>query len=447
MPPYRHSLLLAGLFCSFFFGDSGLSVTQPPESPTLDREYKERVVDWISRELDQTYIFLEKAQEMERMIRSRFESGAYDSISHLQDFADLLTQDLQSISRDKHLRIRYAPEPMPRDDATPEELKRRQELQLRRAQRRNFTFQKVEILPGNVGYLRLDGFLDAAAGGDTAVAALSFLAHCDALIIDLRHNRGGNPSMIQLITSYFFDEPKHINSFYIRKSDSTRQFWTHAHIQGKRMAGVELYVLTSSETFSAAEEFTYNLKSMDRATIVGETTGGGAHPVEYRQSDELRIGMSVPFGRAVNPITGTNWEGTGVAPNVETDAGGALDEAYRLALESLATKAEGEEKEELRLTLEYRNALARSQPLSDQQQAYVGQYGPRAVFIENGILYYRRDDGHQARMYPISKDRFALEDNEFFRLQFERDDSGRIVAVQGHYLDGRRDRNEKNQEP
>ncbi len=250
--------------------------------------------------------------------------------------------------------------------------------------------------------------------------------------------------MIQLLTSYFFEEPKHINSFYVRKKDATDQFWTTAHVVGKRMADVELYVLTSSRTFSAAEEFTYNLKAMKRATIVGETTGGGAHPVDYVQSDDLKIGMSVPFGRAVNPITGTNWEGTGVEPDVKTTAEAAFDKAYLLALERAQSKSEGPRKEELKWVLEYRKALTEPLALPEEKlRDYVGRYALRTISLEDGKLFYQRDGRPKGALYAVADDRFALEEAEFFRLQFERNSAGEIIAVRGLYLGGNGDRSER----
>jgi len=137
--------------------------------------------------------------------------------------------------------------------------------------------------------------------GGTAVAAMKFLGNCDAVIIDLRDNGGGSPSMIQLISSYFLDESTHRNSFYIRKTDEMKQFWSYEHVDGKRLTDAPVCILTSNYTFSGAEEFTDNMKNLERATIIGETTGGGAHPTERKLFAGLCVKISVPFGRAVNP--------------------------------------------------------------------------------------------------------------------------------------------------
>ena len=163
---------------------------------------------------------------------------------------------------------------------------------------------------------------------------MGFLANVDALIIDLRQNGGGSPSMIQLLSSYFFEEPTHLNSFERRGQEQIDQFWTLPHVPGKKLLDVPLFVLTSPSTFSAAEEFTYNMKNLGRATIIGQTTGGGAHPGGTHAVGGL-ISVFVPDGRAINPITGTNWEGTGIAPHVPVQGTGALDEARRLARKAI----------------------------------------------------------------------------------------------------------------
>lgn len=420
------------------------TLTNEAEKTSLDKTSKEKIINWISEKLNEIYVFPDVAKKMENHIRSKFKDSAYDSVSEIAEYAQVLTQDLQGISHDKHLRVRHAPIPDPGEDASDEDKARRQQQRLEQMKYNNFAFKKAEQLVGNVGYLRFDGFVDAKWGGDTAIAALNFLAYCDALIIDLRDNGGGSPSMIQLITSYFFDESKHINSFYIRKTDKIQQFWTSAHVKGKRMTGVDLYVLTSSRTFSAAEEFTYNLKNMKRATIVGETTGGGAHPVDYHQNNDLKIGISVPFGRAINPISGTNWEGTGVEPDIMTSREDAFDTAYRLALKNLHEKAKGPRKVQLKWMLEYQEK--RSNPVHvsiEKLKTYVGKYGPRKITLEQGKLYYQREGNPKFALFAITEDTFGLDELEYFRIRFEKNASEKIVAILGLYDDGTKDRSPK----
>jgi C-terminal processing protease CtpA/Prc len=229
------------------------------------------------------------------------------------------------------LRVSFSPFKMPPPhDPTPEDRARMREQMLGD----NCAFDKVEILPGNIGYIRFDGFMDADICGATAAAAMGFVAHADALIFDLRENGGGQPAMVSLIASYLFDQPTHLNDLYNRHENSTTQYWTNAWVPGDRMPKQPAFVLTSHRTFSGGEEFTYDLKTQKRATIVGETTGGGAHPVSgHPVADYFMIG--VPFATAINPITKTSWEGTGVEPDVKVAAADALTTAEKLATEKI----------------------------------------------------------------------------------------------------------------
>lgn len=325
------SCLLPALALSLMITGIAAGRVSAQEPPQLSAMQKVAVIDSLSAAMLETYIFLDVAQEMERYIRSRLREGAYDDLVIPRTFARQLTEDLQSISHDLHLRVSIPSRSALGAGGEPsvDEAARRLE-QLRR---QNFRFQKLEILPGNIGYMKFNNFIETSIAGATAVAAMNFLANVDALIIDLRDNGGGSPSMIQLISSYFFEEQQHLNSFYIRQTDEWEQYWTQAHVEGPKLVDVPLFVLTSDRTFSAAEEFTYNLKNMERATIVGETTRGGAHPVTGAVFDlgNFAVGISLPYGRAVNPITGTNWEGTGIEPHIKVPAEEALERAIEEA--------------------------------------------------------------------------------------------------------------------
>jgi C-terminal processing protease CtpA/Prc len=172
---------------------------------------------------------------------------------------------------------------------------------------------------------------------DTTAAAMSFLANSEAVIIDLRDNHGYAPSGGTLIASYFFSEETHLSDQYNRAEGTTRQFWTLPSVLGKRLADKDLYILTSRKTFSAPESFAYDLQSVKRAIIVGEKTGGGAHgTLSHRVNNHFTI--SVPFSRSINPVTKTDWEGTGVKPDVEVQAAYALLTAQIVALEKATAR-------------------------------------------------------------------------------------------------------------
>jgi C-terminal processing protease CtpA/Prc len=232
------------------------------------------------------------------------------------------------------MRVSYHAQPVPDDpppDAAPSAADKARLHTF--AQRINAAFVKAERLDGNIGYLRIDGFLPPEECGPRAAAAMTFLADTDALIIDARENHGGDPASVAIVVSYLYDagDEIHINDIYWRPDNSTRQYWTIQSLPGRRYPNKPVYLLTSHETFSGGEELAYDLQTEKRATLVGEVTGGGANPGGPSKIGE-HFALFVPQGRAVNPVTKTDWEGTGVKPDVATTAARALDTAYLAAL-------------------------------------------------------------------------------------------------------------------
>lgn len=337
----RNLLLALATSSALFFGSQGVMAQGPQnEQPdmTIDAATRTAVIDGILKNLNDSYVFPEVAKKMEQAVRDRVAKKEYDQITSAKTFAETLTRHFQEVSRDKHLRISYSHEPIPERPNRREPTAEEREMFRLNNQFGNFGFEKVERLEGNIGYLSLRGFNDPNGAEETVAAAMTFLGNTNALIIDLRRNGGGSPQMVALISSYLFGEkPVHLNSLYWREGDRTDEFWTKEKVLGKRFNDKDVYVLTSNRTFSAAEEFSYNLKNLKRATIVGEVTGGGANPGGGRRITE-HFGMFVPTGRAINPITKTNWEGTGVKPDVEVPADHALKTAHLDALIKTSTK-------------------------------------------------------------------------------------------------------------
>ena len=437
-------VLLAAAPCS---AQRRMVVGQDDSMPA-SAEFKAAAVDSVSWALNRTYVFEDVAKEMEEHIRKKLKRGEYDELGTIQEFARQLTADLCEISNDRHLGVVFM------SDESVEELQQDDEdhdvahqRALQRGRKCNFDFKKIEILDGNVGYLKLNGFNDTSLSGPTAIAAMNFLGYTDALIIDLTENGGGSPSLIQTIMAYLLDESTHLNSFYIREGDSTKQFWSAPYVPGPKMENVELYVLTSGHTFSAAEEFTYNVKNLERGTIVGETTGGGAHPVKGYLFPSLNMGMRVSFGRAVNPVSGTNWEGTGVTPDIEVPADQALDAAYLDALTKLRARDMSDE-EAFTLDWAIVGLEARLNPVEVDVatlESYAGDYGPRHLRVEEGKLIYQRDERDPFEATPMTETLFTFEGLAYFRLEVVVGDDGVPVKLVGHYDNGRTDENPRNQ--
>lgn len=420
-------------------------LSQQPDTPLSSRE-KEIVIDSICSKLRSRYVFPEVADKMNASIQSKLQQGDYTAIPDPVEFANQLTTDLQSVSKDRHLRVSFSPEEIAEQQvaiSTEDSLMYRNR-HISRLKRSNYGFRELKILEGNIGYLDLRGFSDVAVAGETAVASMNFLSNSDAIIIDLRNNGGGSPAMIQLISSYLFgSEPVHLNNFYWRPTDSHSQTWTLPHVPGTRSPDTPVYVLTSNGTFSAAEEFSYDLKNLNRATLVGETTGGGAHPGGSVVATD-RFMIWVPTGRAISPITLTNWEGTGVSPHIVVPAGEAFDTAYREALESLQLEATDKELKAL-----YEWPLARlkvkNKPVVLDAAAlkkFVGTYGQRSITMENGSLYYQRGQGTKYELYPYGPRDFMLKGLDNFRIRFL-SDNGKVTALQGLYDNGHTDQHLK----
>jgi C-terminal processing protease CtpA/Prc len=216
------------------------------------------------------------------------------------------------------------------------------------ARRINYGLERVERLSGNVGYLEIRTFdIDPGAADSVLAAAMNFLASTDALIIDVRRNGGGDPRRVAAVCSYLLPPNRLINKFYWRPQNRWDEFRT-GPVTGRHYGTTRpVYVLTSDQTFSGAEEFAYDVQTQRRGEVVGDTTGGGAHPGGMRRVTE-HFGVWVPSGRAVNPITGTNWEGTGVRPDVPIEAAAALRTAHLRALERLL-KSEADAQHRVRL--------------------------------------------------------------------------------------------------
>jgi hypothetical protein len=438
-------IFISIMTCAIMILLSCNACAQNQEKPLTPKERIE-VVRAIGKELSNNYVFPDVAEKMTAHISKQNKKGHYKKITDPEIFANKLTEDLRSISHDKHIRVRFAPEGIARQKqaVSVADKQKLSQQNIERSKKTNFGFKEVKILDGNVGYLNLTRFEHTRIGGETATAAMRFLSNADAIIFDLRNNGGGNPTMIQLISSYLFDsEPVHLNNFYWRPKNLNTQTWTLPHVVGNRSPDVPVYVLTSSRTFSAAEEFSYNLKNLKRATLIGETTGGGAHPGgPVIATDRFMIG--VPSGRAINPITKTNWEGVGVVPHIKVKSENALTTAHIKAIEALKEKSSDDESiYRYSWVLETLNANNNAVNIDKATlQSFVGSYGPRVVTVENGQLYYQRAKGGKYQLIPIAADKFQIKELSYFRIQFESTDD-KVTAIIGLYDNGNTDRNLK----
>jgi hypothetical protein len=323
----------------------GFAQTEPaqPNSPNtassalahdnlLGPTERKRIINSAIANLREHYINRDAAQKMADALAAHEKRGDYNGVVDRAAFAAMLTQHMRDISLDRHLTLDYFQDSLPPQPVaqTPEV-----SAQYREAMKRqNCAFEEIEILPRNIGYLKLNSFPDPEVCRVAAMAAMTYVNHADAIIFDLRDNRGGNPEMVQFLGAYLFDHPEY---WYNPRENTTEQSWTRSPVVGNELADKPVFVLTSPATASGAEQFCYDLKMLKRATLVGETTAGAAHAGVWHPIDD-HFGMGIPEAKAINPYSSFDWAEIGVEPDVKVEAANALDVALKLAKSKLQKK-------------------------------------------------------------------------------------------------------------
>ena len=429
--------VLAAAICA---GATGAGAQAPAATNTtpapLDAARRRNVVDTLSARLIKHYVDADTGLLIAARLRQRLTSGAYDAITSPARFAEALTVDLRSVNGDRHLNVTYNPEqpglrPGPegiRMGTLPSALPTTFTPVPDPVRRTNYALGRVDVLPGNVGYLDIRGFSGAANVVPALKAVFEYLQGTDAIIFDLRRNGGGSPFSVNAIISHFTTADT-IASLTVRNRSANQTFtrYTYANVPGPRRPTVPLYVLTSGATASAGEDFTFVLKNMKRATIVGGTTAGAGH-----NNANVDIGegfnASISFTRVVDPKTGAEWERVGVTPDVPVDQAKALDVAHALALKTIAaSETDARRRRVLDLTREGIEAQVTPRVIpAATLRSFAGEYdGGRTVALEGNQLTYSGRLG--APPDPI----IALTDSTFafgaLRLAFERDASGKTI--------------------
>ena len=289
-----------------------LSARQAPAPASLDKTYQGELVEKIAALVTSEYVFPDIGKTAAEALRKRAHDGAYDTPRSPAEFATALTAELLTLTRDRHCRVRFAPDSI--GERTPREINPAMD---------NYGVHKVEWLPGKIAYLKIDRFYGADESRTAFDAALTLGAPASAVVIDLRENGGGSDANV-LLASYFFAERMLFNEIRWRDMDTT-PFWTDPSVR-PQLPQTPVYILTSGRTFSAAEAFTYGMQQRKRATIVGERTGGGANPNRYFPLG-AGLAVSLSIGQTVNPVSKSNWEGAGIEPDIAVPAAGALDAA------------------------------------------------------------------------------------------------------------------------
>lgn len=389
------------------------------------------LVDSLSRKLDKNYIFPEKSLLMGNYLKQQLKKGAYKKITSPEDLARRLESDIQSVHHDGHLHVSFNPDhaaellrPMPAERPRGVD-----SAELRHARADNFGFRKAEILNGNIGYVQFDafaGFVDEAM--PVLASAFGFVSNTDAIILDLRTNGGGSPWMVARIASFFVQEKTRLNDIYERERDTTVAFYAEPVLAKNMKLTQPLYILTGRQTFSAAEDFTYAMQVNKRALIVGDTTGGGAHPTRPFPIGQGFV-ASIPFARSINHITKTDWEGTGVRPDIAVHADNALQEAqlHILNLRLEHAKSDGE-KLMIRWAMNYLKAHDyNSHSDASRFNSYCGQYQDFNISMKDNKLYCVGRFGRKFYLKPIAGGLFLGLD--WLQLEFIPGTDGKISQL------------------
>ncbi len=315
----------------------------PQPKVAIDRGTSREAIDGLITQYNRHYVLPDKAKQVEAFLRQRQQEGIYDRVMDAEQLAQQLTDDVQHIAPDRHMMVGFSADPLPPDSKGGP----RPETQADWERRNNFVMRqityimanpvdKVEHLDGNIGYLKISGFPPPFISGRRFAAAMDELAGTDGLIMDLRGHRGGNPEGVALLISYFVDQRTRLNDIWDRSTGTSQQHWSVDKLDGKRYGSKKpVLILVDPDTKSAGEEFVYTMQALKRATVIGAPTWGGAHP-----SRAFRIGKHffafIPNRRAINPITGSNWEGAGVIPDIAA----APDKALGVAEDLLRRRLE-----------------------------------------------------------------------------------------------------------
>ncbi len=335
---FKLVLALFGVLAALFLlhGQFG----EEPE-PVLDRAMRARTIDALVRSLNDHYVFPDKARQMATVLQRNQQEGKYDGIDNGYRLAKQLTADLQGVARDLHMKVGYHPAmaPAPSSRAQSEQ---HSNFLMRLMKHRPASARGVELvgrLANNIGYLKITSFPNAALMREKYAEAMNQLAGTDGLIMDLRGHRGGDPQAVPPLISYFVEERTRLNDIWERDTGNTVQHWTDDKLAGRRYgASKPVMILVDSGTGSAGEDVAYTMQALKRATVIGEPTWGGAHPTAmYRLGGHFHA--SIPNRRSISPITGSNWEGVGVTPDIDATPDSALAVARDLMQRRLRENA------------------------------------------------------------------------------------------------------------
>lgn len=434
----KHYIILAVLLFSISIHSQKQSTKKG--EPNFTDLHKKQIIDSLNKELEEFYIRPNSIVDIKKKLDENYKKGIYKSALSPTEFASKLNTDLLEISKDLHFRVMYDPQwtESQQKNTDTETQKKIKAQQLTDAKKKNFGFQQARILEGNIGYLEFTYFEDPAIASETAAAMMQILNNTEALIIDLRKNNGGVMEMGQFISSYFFsDKELPLYKYYYYQKDRKkieREMWLLPSVPGKRLDNIDIYILTSGATFSAAEWMSYSLQNLKRATIVGEKTAGGAHPID-RKVLPNGFSVNIPFGEIKDPITNLDFEGKGVQPDVVCKSEEAINTSHLLALQKLMSKNKDSLNDIKWVIPIIKN---RQNPLNVDPlilKSYQGKYGKAELICETNTLYYKWNNRTTFLLTPLEQDLFMVDGIDTFRIKIISEEKS-IKGIKRIYQDG-----------
>ncbi len=378
------------------------------------------VVDSLSRQILKYYVFKPEAQKMSEFIKLQLSLGKYSTITNPHLLAAQLTDDVRNVHLDEHFHVEFNPKIAHEISGDVEDIPKMVADKLEEDRAKNFGFKKIEFLNGNIAFLEISSFARLNKFSKQAAdAALNFVSNANALIIDLRYGVGGSPEMVNYIVSHFFKSKTRTIDIEIRSENTTLNYATTPDSSQTKLHNIPIFILTSYKTFSAAEGLAFELQYLKRATIVGETTRGGAHTVTYRPLSNGFV-ADIPFGRAITPDTKKNWERVGVVPDIKETSDNALNKAVTTFFNQQQAKLTDE--------LAIKKSLWQQQIFQAKQSSFemdttlvksiVGNYGSYKITWVNNKLYSQKSGKPNFELTQFSKNAFIPKGNDTFIVNF-----------------------------
>jgi hypothetical protein len=424
-------MLRLSLIAAAALAFAAAAIAQPAQ---LTRDQANAAVQEVIRLVEAHYVFPEKRAVIAGALKSAHAAGRYN-VATPQELAERVSEDLTKASHDGHLSLSFDPDryqEIQRPRRGPEASPSRDN-----GRRQNDGYEEQKVLPGNVRYIRVTGFLWFDESTPRIVdAAARFLADGDAIVVDLRGNGGGHAQAVQRLISYFFPRGgQELIRFHDGLSGETSVNRVLDDLPSPRLAGKPVYTLIDGGVGSAAEEFAYHIQQFKLGTLVGRTTAGAANNNQLYPVAPFFV-ASISVGRPEHPVSRTNWEGKGIAPHVETPPPAALDHAHMLALQTLAARADPRRRRDYEWDIAGLQAKVKPLVLPPAAlDAYVGTYGIRRVWREGTTLMFQREQREPTVMTPMGNDLFGLGNSSFVRVQFRRN-GGRVVGFDQVTKDG-----------